>query len=110
MSDAIFFGFWEFVDEWFFYSSIHPQHTEWLNNIFSPFSCNASMHHEAFYNSDGDFLIVPQKGTLVITTEFGKMNVAPNEICVIQQGMKFSVNISEPSRGYICEVFNGHYR
>jgi homogentisate 1,2-dioxygenase len=27
---------------------------------------------------------VPQQGTLKITTEFGKMNVAPNEICVIQ--------------------------
>ena len=74
------------------------------------FSCNASMHHEAFYNADGDFLIVPQQGTLVITTEFGKMTVAPNEICVIQQGMKFSVNLFEPSRGYICEVFNGHFR
>ena len=34
----------------------------------------------------------------------------PNEICVIQQGMRFSVNVSEPSRGYICEVFNGHFR
>ena len=74
------------------------------------FSCNASMTHEAFYNADGDFLIVPQQGTLVITTEFGKMTVAPNEICVIQRGMKFSVNLFEPSRGYICEVFNGHFR
>ena len=37
------------------------------------------------YNSDGDFLIVPQTGVLHITTEFGKMDVAPNEICVIQQ-------------------------
>ena len=68
------------------------------------------MTNQAFYNADGDFLIVPQKGTLVVQTEFGKMTVAPNEICVIQQGIKFSVNIFEPSRGYICEVFNGHYK
>ena len=81
-----------------------------VNKLYLSFSCNASMHHEAFYNADGDFLIVPQQGTLVITTEFGKMTVAPNEICVIQQGMKFSVNLFEPSRGYICEVFNGHFR
>ena len=27
---------------------------------------------------------VPQKGSLVITTEMGKMEVEPNEICVIQ--------------------------
>lgn len=30
------------------------------------------------------FLLVPQKGKLLIYTEFGKMIVQPNEICVIQ--------------------------
>ena len=29
-------------------------------------------------------LLVPQKGPLTITTEFGKLEVKPNEICVIQ--------------------------
>ena len=62
-----------------------------------------------FYNSDGDLLIVPQKGRLIISTEFGKMAVDPNEICVIQRGMRFSVDINEPSRGYMCEVYNGHF-
>jgi hypothetical protein len=33
-----------------------------------------------FYDSDGDMLIVPQKGTLLITTEFGLLEVAPNEV------------------------------
>ncbi|KAK2570765.1 Homogentisate 1 [Acropora cervicornis] len=61
------------------------------------------------YNSDGDFLIVPQKGILLITTEFGKIEVKPNEICVIQQGMRFSVEIREPSRGYVLEVFDAHF-
>ena len=62
-----------------------------------------------FYTSDGDLLIVPQKGSLKITTEFGKMIVNPNEICVIQRGMRFSVEIKETSRGYVCEVYNGHF-
>jgi len=35
--------------------------------------------------SDGDMLVVPQAGELDITTEFGKMKVNPNQICVIQQ-------------------------
>lgn len=74
------------------------------------YACNTSMENRAFYNSDGDFLIVPQQGALDITTEFGKINVAPNEICVIQQGMRFSVNVSGPSRGYICEVYDGHFK
>ena len=68
------------------------------------------MTNTAMYNADGDFLIVPQQGTLDIVTEFGKMEVAPNEICVIQQGMRFSVNVNGPTRGYVCEVFNGHFR
>lgn len=45
-----------------------------------------------------------------ITTEFGKLSVAPNEICVIQQGIRFSVDITEPSRGYILEVFGSHFK
>jgi homogentisate 1,2-dioxygenase len=46
--------------------------------------CNISMKNKSFYNSDGDFLIVPQKGPLHILTEFGQLYVEPNEIVVIQ--------------------------
>lgn len=72
--------------------------------------CNVSMKNNAFYNADGDFLIVPQLGPLQITTEFGKMRVEPNEICVVQQGMRFSVTVFGPSRGYILEVFDDHFQ
>ncbi|KAF9583943.1 hypothetical protein BGW38_008048 [Lunasporangiospora selenospora] len=72
------------------------------------YAANKSMEDAAFYNSDGDFLIVPQQGRLDITTEFGKLLVHPNEICVIQRGIRFSVALPDgPSRGYICETFNG---
>lgn len=54
-------------------------------------------------------LTVPQIGTLLIITEFGKMELTPNEICVIQQGMRFSVKCKEPSRGYVLEVFGRHF-
>lgn len=40
----------------------------------------------------------------------GKMTVKPREICVIQRGIKFAVEVSDPCRGYICEVFKGHFR
>nr|AAF36489.1 homogentisate 1,2-dioxygenase [Drosophila melanogaster] len=73
------------------------------------YSCNGSMDNSAFYNSDGDFLIVPQQGVLDITTEFGRMSVAPNEICVIPQGIRFAVNVDSPSRGYILEVYDDHF-
>ncbi|DBA02147.1 TPA: hypothetical protein N0F65_004782 [Lagenidium giganteum] len=73
------------------------------------YAANKSMVDKTFYNSDGDFLIVPQHGKLKIITEFGKMLVSPHEICVIQRGIRFSVLIDEPSRGYICEVYNRHF-
>jgi len=57
------------------------------------YSANTSMNKTAFYNSDGDFLIVPQGGTLFIRTLFGKMTVAPWEIAIIPRGVKFSVDV-----------------
>lgn len=74
------------------------------------FSCNASMDHKAFYNSDGDFLFVPQAGKITITTELGILEVNPNEICVVQRGIRFSVAVEGPTRGYILEVYGAHFR
>uniref|UniRef100_A0A8C4QSA4 Homogentisate 1,2-dioxygenase n=1 Tax=Eptatretus burgeri TaxID=7764 RepID=A0A8C4QSA4_EPTBU len=73
------------------------------------YCCNSSMDSRGFYNADGDFLIVPQQGELMITTEFGKMAVAPLEICVIQQGMRFSVSVTGESMGFILEVYGVHF-
>jgi homogentisate 1,2-dioxygenase len=67
------------------------------------------MRDECVVNSDGDFLIVPQKGALSIQTELGFLHVAPKEICVVQRGIRFRVSVDGPARGYICEVFGGHF-
>lgn len=53
---------------------------------------------------------MPQQGTLNIQTEFGFLEVESGEIVVIQRGMHFSVALEGPSRGYILEVYNGHFR
>ena len=74
---------------------------------------NADMAKKAMQNSDGDFLIVPQQGTMRVTTELGVFEVEPQEIIVIPRGFRFSVSLcggsSQPLRGYILEVFNGHF-
>jgi len=46
---------------------------------------------------------------LDIKTEFGRLRVEPNEICVIQQGMRFSVAVEGDARGYILEVLGNHF-
>lgn len=77
--------------------------------IIHIYACNKSMGDSAFQNSDGDFLIVPQQGVLDITTEYGRLRVGPNEICVVQSGMRFNVAVQGPTRGYILEVYDGHF-
>jgi len=74
------------------------------------YACNKSMVDTAFQSSDGSFLIVPQEGKLDITTELGKLSVEPNEICVIPMGLRFKVDVGGSCRGYICEVFDGHFQ
>jgi homogentisate 1,2-dioxygenase len=72
---------------------------------------NKSMVDRAFYNADGELLIVPQMGALLIHTEFGRIDLKPGEICVIQRGIKFRVELLEKqARGYICENYGGLFR
>uniref|UniRef100_A0A158PID3 Homogentisate 1,2-dioxygenase n=1 Tax=Angiostrongylus costaricensis TaxID=334426 RepID=A0A158PID3_ANGCS len=74
------------------------------------YACNSSMTGKAFYNADGDFLIVPQEGELKITTEFGRVLVGIQEIVVIPQGIRFSIDVNGPSRGYVLEVYGTHFQ
>jgi len=73
------------------------------------YMCNSSMVDRAFTSADGDMLIVPQQGDLDVQTELGWLYVKPKEILVIPKGIRFSINVSGPSRGYIAEVFEGHF-
>jgi len=75
----------------------------------SIYTCNTSMKNKAFYSSDGDLLFVPQQGTLDIQTEMGFMEVRSGEIAVVPRGIRFSVAVEGPSRGYLLEVFDGHF-
>ncbi len=70
-----------------------------------------SMHKRFFWNADGEMLLVPQLGKLVIFTEMGKIDVAPGEICVLPRGLKFRVELEEKeARGYICENYGQQFR
>jgi homogentisate 1,2-dioxygenase len=74
------------------------------------YTANTNMSQKAFVNSDGEFLIVPQQGALDIQTEFGPLYVQPGEICVIQRGQRFRVELPDgPSRGYILEVWGSNF-
>jgi homogentisate 1,2-dioxygenase len=74
------------------------------------YTANRSMSDRFFYDADGELLIVPQQGTLAITTELGAVDVEPGEIAVIPRGVKFRVDLAGASRGYICENFGALLR
>ncbi|SEI76490.1 homogentisate 1,2-dioxygenase [Pseudomonas sp. NFR16] len=67
------------------------------------YAANQSMQR-AFFNADGEWLVVPQQGRLRIVTELGVLDVEPQEIAVLPRGLKFCVQLLDGSaRGYVCE-------
>ena len=71
---------------------------------------NRSMGNRAFVNADGEMLLVPQQGRLLITTEFGLLDVKPGEIALVPRGVAFKVAVDGPSRGYVCENYGAPFR
>jgi homogentisate 1,2-dioxygenase len=72
---------------------------------------NADMVTRYFYNADGELLIVPQQGRLLIKTELGILEVEPQEIAIIPRGIRFQVQLPDGSaRGYVCENFGSLLR
>jgi homogentisate 1,2-dioxygenase len=68
------------------------------------YAANRSMDARYFYDADGELLIVPQQGRLSLATEFGVIELEPQEIAVIPRGVRFQVNLLDASaRGYVCE-------
>ncbi len=75
------------------------------------YAANQSMRQRALYDADGELLIVPQSGALLLVTELGILQVEPLEIAVIPRGVRFSVELPEGSaRGYVCENFGSPLR
>jgi homogentisate 1,2-dioxygenase len=75
------------------------------------YAANASMKNRVFYDADGELLIVPQQGKLILATELGTIDLAPGEICVIPRGVRFRVELVDAAaRGYICENYGQLFR
>ncbi|MGE4348488.1 MAG: homogentisate 1,2-dioxygenase [Candidatus Berkiella sp.] len=74
------------------------------------YTANENMDDDFFYSADGEWLIVPYLGRLILKTEFGVIALAPSEIAVIPRGIKFQVTLIDPIiKGYICENFGAPF-
>ena len=75
------------------------------------YRANRSMRERYLWNADGELMIVPQDGALLLLTELGKLAVSPGEIAVVPRGMKFKVELGAASaRGYLCENYGPPFR
>jgi homogentisate 1,2-dioxygenase len=75
------------------------------------YRANRSMAGRAFYDADGELLIVPQQGGLVLQSEFGVITAGPGEIAVMPRGVKFRVDLPQgKARGYVSENYGRLFR
>ncbi|MFI9310196.1 homogentisate 1,2-dioxygenase [Streptomyces triculaminicus] len=59
-----------------------------------------------FSDSDGELLIVPERGGLLLRTEFGLLRAEPGHVALIPRGVRFRVELLDATaRGYVCENY-----
>ncbi|MCH6159476.1 homogentisate 1,2-dioxygenase [Streptomyces sp. M600PL45_2] len=70
------------------------------------YAADTSMTDRVFCDSDGELLIVPERGGLLLRTEFGLLGVEPGHVALIPRGVRFRVVLLGPTaRGYVCENY-----
>lgn len=75
------------------------------------YAANVSMEKKIFSSSDGELLIIPQQGRMIVTTEQGRFTLEPLQIGLIPRGLKFKVELLDSvARGYICENYGEMFR
>ncbi|MBO1331933.1 homogentisate 1,2-dioxygenase [Streptomyces sp. VRA16 Mangrove soil] len=75
------------------------------------YHANSSMSDRVFSDADGELLIVPERGGLLLRTEFGLLAVDPGEVALIPRGVRFRVELlDESARGYVCENYGAPFQ
>jgi homogentisate 1,2-dioxygenase len=67
------------------------------------YRADKSMERRVFVDADGELLIIPQAGTLRLSTELGVADVPPGSIALVPRGVKFRVEVDGQCRGYVAE-------
>ena len=75
------------------------------------FRANRPMGDRYFANADGEFLIIPDFGSLLVATEMGRLIVEPGEFALVPRGIKFqALPCDGEARGFVCENFGEPFR
>ncbi|MEU4094310.1 homogentisate 1,2-dioxygenase [Streptomyces sp. NPDC026673] len=75
------------------------------------YAANRSMDSRVFSSSDGELLIVPERGRLLLRTELGVLAAGPGHVALIPRGVRFRVELPDgEARGYVCENYGQPFR
>jgi homogentisate 1,2-dioxygenase len=74
------------------------------------YRANRPMKDRYFYDADGELMLVPQQGPILLATELGRLEAKPGEIAVVPRGVKFGVEVNGATRGYLCENYGAPFR
>src|SRR5688572_24714666 len=55
------------------------------------YRASRSMEGRVFVDADGELLIIPQQGEIELSTELGRLEIAPGSIGLVPRGLKFRV-------------------
>jgi homogentisate 1,2-dioxygenase len=70
------------------------------------YAADTSMTDRVFCDSDGELLIVPERGGLLLHTEFGLLAAEPGHVALVPRGVRFRVVLlDDTARGYVCENY-----
>ncbi len=75
------------------------------------YAATADMTGRVFANGDGEMLIVPQEGRLLVETELGVLDLPPLHVGLIPRGLRFRVSLPDGrARGYVAENYGALFR
>jgi homogentisate 1,2-dioxygenase len=75
------------------------------------YAADRDMERRAFVDADGDLILVPELGALLVMTELGPLEVAPGQIALLPRGVAFSVFLrGAQARGFLAEAFGRHFQ
>ena len=75
------------------------------------YAATADMERRAFFNADGELLIIPEQGRLELLTEMGRIDLRPGEVALVPRGVRFRVLLPDgQARGYVAENHGSLFR
>jgi homogentisate 1,2-dioxygenase len=70
------------------------------------YAANASMTDRYLVDADGELLVVPQRGALLLHTELGRLEARPGHVAVVPRGIRFRVELlDDVATGYVAENY-----